>query len=123
MKLTLQIIATGLLLAGVIILLNSCATIRRADRCDPSSIRSGRSAQYHDSKKMRAAATPHPEKIRVMWIHQDGPVYHVRFANMKTTLPRVYFEKLPSLLIQEGTWVPVDSLCTWDTRSDSIAKL
>lgn len=93
------------------------------DPCDPGNIQSGKSSEHHDQKKMRASASPHIEKIRVMWIHQDGPVFHVRYANMKTIEPRVYFEQLPSDLIIEGTWIPVDSLCSWDHRSDSIAKL
>lgn len=123
MKLLLRTIGASILLAAVIYLLNSCAIIAPNKYCDPDKIRSGESNQHHDSKKMRASTSPHIETIRVAWIHRDGPVYHVRFANMKKILPRVYYEQLPSALIIEGHWVPVDSLCAWDRRSDSIVKL
>lgn len=89
--------------------------------CKPENIRSGRSSQHHDSKKMRAGKIP-PNSIRVMWVHRDGPVIKVRYQNMKTTQPRVYYGNLPSDLIIEGQWVPVDSLCLWDARNDSVTK-
>lgn len=107
-----------LIIAVLALVLTSCKILKP---CDPENIRSGRSAQYHDSKKMRAAIKPpHQETIRVMWIHRDGPVYHVRFANMKKIESRVYFKQLPSAMIKEGHWVPVDSLCEWDNRAANI---
>lgn len=97
----------------IILMFTSCKVFKP---CDPGNIMSGRSSQHHDGKKMRAG-------IRVMWIHRDGLVYHVRYMNMKTTESHIYYGKLPSNLIVEGTWVPVDSLCKWDYVGDSAAIL
>lgn len=82
--------------------------------CKPENIQSGRSSQHHDSKKMRAGI------IRVRWIHRDGDIYHVRYENMQTSINRVYFRELPSPIIQEGKWIPTDSLCAFDERAGNI---
>jgi hypothetical protein len=97
-----------LLAFWAIVSLSSCSKY-----CEPGMIRSGRSSQHHDAKPFKAT-------IRVRWIHRDGPVYRVRFENMKQVEARVYFDSLPSPLIKEGAWVPVDSLCAWDERSGNI---
>jgi hypothetical protein len=75
--------------------------------CPPASkITNGEALRKWEHKhKFRSA-----ENFRVMWINKTGPVYKVRFANMKSMFNQVYYEKLPGWCI-EGNWIPIDSIC------------
>jgi hypothetical protein len=87
-------------LAIVMFVLSASSCSRKL--CDPDSIRSGKSSQHHDSKKMRGM-------IRIMWVRQFGNMCKVHYANMKTMFDKVYLncdcKKFPV-----GTWVSVDSI-------------
>ncbi len=92
MKRLFDVLGLLVLIALVIILLFATSCSRW---CDPSTIRSGESNRHHDTKK-----------FRVMWIHRDGPVYHVRYMNMITTVNQTYYKHLPDS-VQEGKWITI----------------
>lgn len=68
--------------------------------CKPENIRSGKSSQHHDSKKM---------KVRVMWVKQYGSTCVVRYENMKTMFNRIY-TNCDCKKFKVGTWINIDSI-------------
>src|SRR4249919_1669056 len=97
MKNLIICVVIGALLFTVLLFTCSCS-----HWCDPSSIRSGRSNQHHDSKPFRA-------KIKIINAQQQGSSCYVKYMNMKEISYRLY-EHCNCGKFEEGKWVNVDSI-------------
>jgi hypothetical protein len=85
--------ANTLLTAGFILI--AALTVSCNRFCDPENIRSGKSLQHHDRKKMTA---------RVMWTKQYGSTCKVRLMNMKKSFDVLCLCDCDT--IRAGSWLP-----------------